>query len=414
MLTTGVDREARVWDLGSHRLLSRLRPGLPEGEAQSSERNGVAIVAGASFSPDGQKLVIASYDHLARIYTLSAETRSPRAVARLVQRLIPFELRSGGALLPRPAPQGGAPARSRPGQSVQVATRQAQLASRPRATHDLPTAHARPVLQSYRFRTVRQGARGQPGQESSGEARFFREDLGQGVHLDMVAVPAGQFTMGSRDPQGQNEELPRHPVSLPAFFVGKFEVTQAQWRAVMGDHRFTFHDRDDLPVESVTWHEAMEFCERLSRLTGRSYRLPSDAEWEYACRAGTDTEFAHGDAVSVELVNIDPHDLPGPQSAAYRRRTTPVGSLGVANAFGLYDMHGNVFEWCLDPFHDHYRGAPADGSAWEGGAPSAFRVLRGGSWRWTAYYARSAYRRRLSPNSWGNDLGFRVVLSAAE
>jgi formylglycine-generating enzyme required for sulfatase activity len=369
-------------------------------------------VASARFSPDGRRVVTAAYDHRARIFEARPESRPPEVVADLVRRRVPLVLAPGGNLLPRQAAAPKSPGAPR-GKSQERLARQAAQEPAVRATFDLPTAHARPLLQPFAFEWSTVGPDGAARQQK-GSGKLFREDLGGSVHLDMVAIPGGRFVMGSADALGQSEEQPRHEVTVAPFFMGRYEVTQAQWKAIMGDHRFTFHDRDDLPVESVTWYEAMEFCERLSRLTGRTYRLPTDAEWEYACRAGTETEFAHGDTVSLPLVNIDHHGNHGDAPGGYRRRTTPVGSLPNANAFGLYDMHGNVFEWCLDPFHEHYRGAPADGSSWEDGPPSAFRVLRGGSWRWVAYYARSAYRRRLSPDSWGNDLGFRVVVPATE
>ena len=224
--------------------------------------------------------------------------------------------------------------------------------------------------------------------------------------------------MGSND---DDNEKPQHEVNVPAFYMGKYEVTQAQWRAVASLPRVKIElkpnpshfKRDDLPVEQVSWEDAVEFCARLSKATGRQYRLPSEAEWEYACRAGTRTPFAFGETITPELVNYD-GNYPYAQASKgmYREKTTPVGYMGVANAFGLYDMLGNVWEWCLDAWHDTYNNAPTDGSAWERAGDPGKRVLRGGSWGNGALNSRAANRSRDAPDVRGSDSGFRVVLVA--
>jgi formylglycine-generating enzyme required for sulfatase activity len=168
-------------------------------------------------------------------------------------------------------------------------------------------------------------------------------------------------------------------------------------------------DRWNRPVEQVNWFEAVEFCKRLSKLTGRNYRLPSEAEWEYACRAGTTTPFYFGETVTTELVNYDGNDTYGNgPKGEYRGQTIPVGQFP-ANAFGLYDMHGNVREWCADELHENYAGAPTDGSVWLNGNKD-ISPLRGGSWANNPYYCRSAIRydsdRRGDRY---NFTGFRVV-----
>ncbi len=205
--------------------------------------------------------------------------------------------------------------------------------------------------------------------------------------------------------------------------MGKYPVTQAQWRAVAslpainyeldpdpsqfkGDHR---------PVEQVTWYEAVEFCDRLSQHTGRSYRLPSEAEWEYACRAGTTTPFYFGETIIPDLANYNGNYSYGPgPKGEYRAQTTPVGHFGV-NPWGLADMHGNVLEWCQDWWHDSYEGAPSDGSAWlsHGEEEEERRVLRGGSWYFNPEYCRSADRNRNTPESGNYNVGFRVVCGGA-
>jgi formylglycine-generating enzyme required for sulfatase activity len=173
---------------------------------------------------------------------------------------------------------------------------------------------------------------------------------------------------------------------------------------------------DDRPVERVSWHDAMEFCRRLSQRTGRRYSLPSEAQWEYACRAGTSTPFHFGETMTTELANYDGNYTyaNGPKGE-YRQQTTPVGMFP-ANAWGLQDMHGNVWEWCLDHWHGTYEGAPVDGSAWldDEGLNAAKdskkeRLLRGGSWLDFPRSCRSAYRLHFQPDNANYDVGFRVV-----
>ena len=240
----------------------------------------------------------------------------------------------------------------------------------------------------------------------------FTEELGKGVTLEMVQVPGGGFWMGSpKDVQGEfDREAPRHLVSIPAFFMGKYVVTQQQWRAVsrlddidcklrLYPSHFKGYNR---PVECVSWNEAVEFCARLSKHTGKDYRLPSEAEWEYACRAGTTSPFQFGEAISEDLANYN----------EFYAGTTQVGSFA-ANGFGLYDMHGNVFEWCLDHWHVNYEGAPTDGGAWLSSDDNAYRLLRGGSWFFDPDYCRSANRHWFAHDVRDNNIGFRVVSRAS-
>jgi len=202
--------------------------------------------------------------------------------------------------------------------------------------------------------------------------------------------------------------------------MGRYEVTQAQWRAaarlpkvnrdlVTDPSKFK---GDNLPVEQVSWEDAVEFCERLSRATGRHYRLPTEAEWEYACRAGATTQFAFGETITPELVNYNGNYPYGAASKGkFRKQPTPVGGLGIANAFGLFDMHGNVWEWCLDTWHENYNGAPSDGNVWEGG-DTRYRVVRGGSWNYLGLNSRAANRNRNTPFNMNFLTGFRLVLAA--
>jgi formylglycine-generating enzyme required for sulfatase activity/predicted Ser/Thr protein kinase len=234
----------------------------------------------------------------------------------------------------------------------------------------------------------------------------FMENL-NGVPLEMVLVPAGTFLMGSPEGEGPDNERPQHQVTVPAFYIGKNEITQAQYKALMGVNPSEFNS-DILPVENVTWNSAKEFCSRLSRLSHREYRLPSEAEWEYACRAGTKTVFAFGNSLSSQLANFDGRVPYGNAPAGYfRNQTAPVGTYS-PNAFGLYDMHGNVWEWCEDVYHKNYIGAPTDGTAWE--ERSGERVTRGGSWLSSGAGLRSALRDRMSVDDHFAASGFRVVV----
>ncbi len=268
-----------------------------------------------------------------------------------------------------------------------------------------------PPLKTFQFATVKVDANGNVAERRKGEAQAYGEVI-NGVQLEMVPIPAGAFQMGSPDTEKQRDdhEGPQHQVTLPQFYVGKFEVTQAQWRAVTKLPKVSIDLRpdpsefkgDDLPVEKVSWDEAMEFCARLSRATGRDYRLPSEAEWEYSARAGTQTPFAFGETITREIVNS--------ALGSARLKTTAVGSLGVANGFGLYDTQGNVFEWCSDAWHEDYNGAPTNGTAWVSGGNPSLRVLRGGSWASIiAGYLRSANRYRIAPDRRDSFNGFRVI-----
>jgi formylglycine-generating enzyme required for sulfatase activity len=205
--------------------------------------------------------------------------------------------------------------------------------------------------------------------------------------------------------------------------MGKYQVTQAQWRFVAQlpqvnrelEQDPSHFKGDNRPVESVSWEDAVEFCLRLSEHTKRQYRLPSEAEWEYACRAGTTTPFHFGETITSDLANYNGEYSYGQgPKGVYKQETTKVGSFGVANNFGLYDMHGNVWEWCQDHWHSNYEGAPTDGSAWLSNKEDSNRkLLRGGSWNVDPGNCRSAFRYYSYLVSNLNDIGFRVVCSGA-
>jgi formylglycine-generating enzyme required for sulfatase activity len=254
---------------------------------------------------------------------------------------------------------------------------------------------------------------------------FFSEPLGNNIELEMVYIPSGTFTMGAPESEEESieDERPQHQVSVPAFFLGKYPVTQAQWRAVANLPKYKRNLKpnpsgfsgDNRPVEKVSWYDAVEFCQRLSQHTGRDYRLPSEAEWEYACRAGTQTPFYFGETITTDLANYDGDVVYGRgKKGKDRRETTDVGSFP-ANGWGLFDMHGNVWEWCADDWHDNYEGAPTDGSAWidNEDRTKTDKLLRGGCWNEYPHGCRSAGRNWWQPDLTFHDDGFRVACASA-
>jgi formylglycine-generating enzyme required for sulfatase activity/predicted ATPase len=253
--------------------------------------------------------------------------------------------------------------------------------------------------------------------------QYFREGLPGDIELEMISIPAGEFLMGSPDGKGFNDEKPQHFVTVPEFFMGKYPVTQEQWRSVALQTELQVTRRLNLeparflgknkPVENISWHDAVEFCARLSKLTDKNYRLPSEAEWEYACRAGTTTPFCFGETITTKLANYNGNTYANEQKGFDRDETTPVNQFP-PNSFGLYDMHGNVWEWCADHWHINYQQAPKDGSVWIDSNPiNSLHVLRGGSWIGYPLNCRSAYRVRCDSDLYLSIVGFRVVYAPA-
>jgi formylglycine-generating enzyme required for sulfatase activity len=216
--------------------------------------------------------------------------------------------------------------------------------------------------------------------------------------------------MGSPDDEGEYWEYPQHRVTVPQFYMGKYPITNAQWRAVMQTDPSAKYDArfqgDRCPVINVSWDDAQAFCQKLTQLTKSNYCLPSEAEWEYVCRAEGQTKYSFGNDKSY-LRDYAWY------SGNSNYQTHPVGERK-SNAFGLYDMHGNVWEWCADHWHEIYKNAPTDGSAWliNESYDRYHRVLRGGSWYSDPWFCRSAYRYNFSPVSSNDYIGFRVVCSA--
>jgi formylglycine-generating enzyme required for sulfatase activity len=279
------------------------------------------------------------------------------------------------------------------------------------------------AAEKFEFDVVTVNAKGERINSSRGRAEFFTEDLGNRVVLEMVAIPGGQFLMGSPENElgRYDSESPQHTVTVQPFFMGKLTVTQAQWAAVatlekvkidleLDPSNFKGANR---PVECVSWNHAIEFCARLSNKTGKNYRLPSEAEWEYACRAGTTTPFYFGETITTDLANYDGNYTYGSGiKGQYRQQTTEVG-IFPANPFGLFDMHGNIWEWCQDEWHKNYNEAPAEGKAWLTDNDNPYRLLRGGSWFNNPGRCRSAIRYKGDPVNNDYTVGFRLVCAGA-
>ncbi|WP_051319775.1 formylglycine-generating enzyme family protein [Planktothrix agardhii] len=326
-------------------------------------------------------------------------------------------------------------------------------------------------LSVFSFETVTVNKKGEIINREPKQAQYFTEDLGDGVTLDMVCIPGGTFLMGSLEGEGDEDERLQHQVTVPPFFMAKYPITQAQWKAVANWPKIQrdldpdcseFKDTpptplergasgvspqpplesetsssspfkgglgggSNRPVENVSWYDAVEFCARLLQHTGRSYRLPSEAQWEYACRAGTTTPFYFGETLTSDLANYDASRTYADEpKGKYREETTPVGQFP-PNAFGLYDLHGNVWEWCADPWHDNYQGAPTQGEVWDEQNKNDNRYqiysienlvnllsderkhcLRGGSWVNYPDICRSASRDSDHPGVFDYINGFRV------
>ena len=299
----------------------------------------------------------------------------------------------------------------------------------------------------------------------SRKVQRFVEDL-NGVPLEMILIPPGSFMMGApaTETGSRDNERPQHLVKVSLFFLGRYPVTQAQWKAVaqMPQVRRKLEENpsrfkgDNRPVERVRWYDAIEFCARLSNHTGKNYRLPSEAEWEYGCRAvnsyqlsGESGEltveewnekyhqpFHFGETISTDLANYngssEKYGVYGRgEKGISRKQTTEVDYFEVANDFGLSDMHGNVWEWCADPWHSNYQGAPEDGRVWDERnnnenhyqnigefidvllKDNRRRVLRGGSWYNPPAYCRSAVRDDHFPGRRDNNNGLRVACGVA-
>ena len=245
----------------------------------------------------------------------------------------------------------------------------------------------------------------QPSPQASQSSQVLTETLLGNIKLEMVKIPVGSFLMGSadNDASAYDSEKPQHRVDLQEFYLGKYPVTQEQYQAVRGNNPSHFHNKPQNPVEKVSWNDVQEFCQKLNQQTGKKYRLPNEAEWEYACRAGTQTHYYFGD--NAEQLR---------EYAWYRDNsgsTTHLVGQKKPNNWGLYDMHGTVWEWCEDRWYENYGDSPKDGGSWnENYSQSSAKVLRGGSWSGYARDCRSANRGWNYADFRGFGIGFRVAL----
>ncbi|TAF06518.1 MAG: formylglycine-generating enzyme family protein [Nostocales cyanobacterium] len=276
--------------------------------------------------------------------------------------------------------------------------------------------------QAFKFTVVTINAQGQEIDRCQKQSCYLTEELGNGVILEMVYIPGGEFWMGSPESEGKrySHEKPQHLVTIQPFFISKYPITQTQWKQIASlvevrqklKLRPSRQGGNSHPVTQVSWFDAVEFCDRLSQKTGHKYRLPSEAEWEYACRAETTTPFNFGETINFNLANYDSrYPYRSEPKGIYLEKTTEVGIFQIANSFGLFDMHGLVWEWCLDNWHQNYDKAPTNGDAWLDSDDNNTRVMRGGSWRNEAFWCRSSSRQFHHTSEKSNNIGFRIVRS---
>ncbi len=277
----------------------------------------------------------------------------------------------------------------------------------------LPSPKLRSLqLTKIEFASVKLDRKGDIRSSPKGVAKIYQENLGNGVNLIMVKIPAGSFIMGSPESEHHRveNESPQHQVTLKEFYIAQTEITQSQYQSIMGENPSKFKGNNH-PVERVDWNQAQEFCRKLSLKTGKTYTLPSESQWEYACKAGTTTPFSGGETITTKVANYA-GNYEGKESyrnepkGVNRASTTDVMTFP-PNAFGLYDMQGNVWEWCADNWHDTYEGAPKDDRVWHDKDPNM--LLRGGCWSERPELCRSASRIGNLPDTRVDAFGFRVV-----
>lgn len=236
----------------------------------------------------------------------------------------------------------------------------------------------------------------------------FTEALGNNLDLEMLLIPSGAYQMGSPRHTGKPDEQPQHLVTIKSFMISKFLITQAQWKAIMGKLPSCRFKGENLPVERISWKDAQEFCKRLSKKSGRTYQLPSETQWEYACRAGTSTPFSFGTTITIRVANYNGEHTFRDEPRGIYFHSTNAGGKFPPNAFGLYDMHGNLWEWCADNWLDNYSSSPRDSSSYQN-RESQYRVGRGGSWHEPPELCRSAARIKFLQSDAEEFIGFRVV-----
>lgn len=294
-----------------------------------------------------------------------------------------------------------------------------------------PAIESLPIA-PLKFTTIKVYEKAEIIAELEYSVQAFDEILNDETNLKIIIIPGGSFMMGAPEDElgSYDDEKPKHPVTVSSFAIGQTLITQDQWKMISSLPKIklklnpspSFHSGSDLPVERVNWFEAVEFCDRLTRLTRKPYRLPSEAEWEYACRAGTTSAFNIGPTIATDFANYRGVDdvraeityfgnYGDAPNGIYRGKTTDVSSFP-PNQNSLYDMHGNVWEWCSDHWHPSYENAPIDGSVWlnQESDEDADCVLRGGSWFNSPHDCRSAIRNFNTPGNRDGTVGFRVLL----
>lgn len=269
-------------------------------------------------------------------------------------------------------------------------------------------------LQVFDFKVIYLNKTGQIISSTLCSGKQYIEDLGKGVILEMVHIPSGRFLMGA--PKNElglmEDETPQHWVETKEFFISKYPITQMQWFLVMKQGLSCQFHGANLPLEKVSWFQALDFCHQLSQKTRKIYHLPTEAEWEYACRASTSTPFYFGETITTDVANYDGnYNYANDTKTTYQQMTMPIG-IFPPNAFGLYDMHGNVWEWTCSEYSEHYNNEFEINGLDQQQAIDKRMVVRGGSWYSSAVNCRSANRYHVASNSWDNDIGFRVVISA--
>jgi formylglycine-generating enzyme required for sulfatase activity len=239
----------------------------------------------------------------------------------------------------------------------------------------------------------------------------FTQTLKHETGLEMLLIPRGSFQMGSVRHLGNSDETPQHTVIIKPFMMSKFLITQRQWKSILGKLPPCRFKEDRLPVERMSWKDAQNFCKRLSEATAREYRLPSESQWEYACRAGATTPFHYGETLTVEVANFNGEHVFRQEPRGYYRHVTTEGGTFPPNTFGLCDMHGNLWEWCEDNWMDDYSSSPRDGNSYQK-RDDPFRVARGGSWHEPPGLCRSASRLRVLQSEADEVMGLRVICDA--
>lgn len=273
--------------------------------------------------------------------------------------------------------------------------------------------------QSVEFEVLTVDAKGEESNRYQKQAQCLIERL-NGVVLEMLVIPGGTFLMGSSERKPLPNELPAHWVTVKPFLLSRYPITKEQWKEIAKlpkvhqelKLRPSIKGSKGSPVVQISWYEAIEFCNRLTQSTGYHYSLPTEAEWEYACRAGTQTPFHFGETITSALANYDgSHIYCSEQKGINREKLMPVCSFPFANAFGLHEMHGNIWEWCLDSWHENYEDAPKDGKAWMDNGENINHVVRGGALSSGPTLCRSTSRAYDSANNRSNNIGFRIARS---